>query len=159
MSALLGASLPTNYIEAHDTRALSTYFKRPAELVVLRDNGQVGDYRSTHWPGAGGLMGDAGDVMLPLGNDWYAEPDMTKGSMSRFGVVGVTRDIYGSPIGGVTVTLYRTSDDSVQAKVVSDALGNYTVTTPFAPDSHYIVMYKAGSPDVFGTTQNTLVGA
>ena len=73
----------------------------------------------------------------------------------RLGVAGVTRDVYGSPMGGVSVKLYRTVDDSVQGAVVSDANGVYTVTTPYA-DGHYIVTYRVGPPDLCGTTINTL---
>ena len=41
--------------------------------------------------------------------------------------------------------------------VVSDPLGNFLVTTPYYPDQHYLVFYLTGSPDIFATTQNTLI--
>lgn len=85
--------------------------------------------------------------------------DLTGGAMYRFAISGVTRDVNGSPLGGVTVKMFRTSTDEMVGSVVSDPLGNYFVTSPYYPDTHYIVMYKAGFPDVFGTTVNTLIGA
>ena len=80
------------------------------------------------------------------------------GSNSRFGVQGVTRDVWNAPLGGVLVKLFRTSDDLKVDQIVSDPDGNYLVSTPYYPDAHYIVEYKVGSPDVFGTSVNTLIG-
>lgn len=73
-------------------------------------------------------------------------------------IAGVTKDSAGTALGGCTVQLFRTSDDSFRSEVVSDGAGNYRlfpdVTGPF-----YIVAYKAGAPDVAGTTVNTLTPA
>lgn len=72
-------------------------------------------------------------------------------------ITGVTRDSAGAALGGCTVQLFRTIDDAFRSEVVSDGSGNYVlypdVTGPF-----YVVAYKAGAPDVAGTTVNTLVG-
>lgn len=71
-------------------------------------------------------------------------------------VTGATKDSTGAALGGVTVQLFRTLDDSFRSQIDSDGSGNYIlypdVTGPF-----YIVAYKAGSPDVAGTTVNTLL--
>ena len=99
------------------------------------------------------------DVPLVRETGWWELPDITGGATYRFGVSGVTRDVYGSPLGGVTVKLYRSSTDEMVGSVVSDPSGNYFVTSPYYPDTHYLVMYKTGTPDVFGTSANTLVGA
>jgi hypothetical protein len=81
------------------------------------------------------------------------------GSASRVGFVGTTRDQYGAPLGGCAVQLFRTSDDLFIMEQTSDANGNFLLQSWYTPDTHYIVAYKAGSTDVFGTTVNTLVGA
>ena len=75
----------------------------------------------------------------------------------RFTIVGVTRDASGVALGDCVVELFRTADDSRAGVVQSDASGNFILD---ASDqlTHYEVGYKAGSPDVFGTTLNTLVG-
>jgi hypothetical protein len=79
------------------------------------------------------------------------------GSIGRFGFLGVTRDVNGTAVGGVTVKLYHTADDTVVCSTVSDPLGNFGVTTQFYPDAHYMVAYKSGAPDIEGTTANTLI--
>lgn len=159
MSDLLGGAGQSEiWIERDDKRLLSAYWQFPfliSELTPIPD-APVGSHRSQFWPGGGGLNGDAGDVN-PLYGVWYTNPDLTRGSTQRFGIVGVTRDVYGSPLGGVTCKFYRTSTDEMVFTVVSDPLGNFLVTTPYYPDAHYLVFYKAGSPDIFATTQNTLI--
>ena len=71
---------------------------------------------------------------------------------------GVTKDSTGAALGNCTVHLFRSADDSKSAEGVSDASGNYRLD---ASDrlTHYAVAYKAGSPDVAGTTVNTLTGS
>lgn len=75
-----------------------------------------------------------------------------------YAVAGITKDSTGTPIGGCTVRLFRTADDTEFGETTSDASGNYSI-----PASQYItcyaVAYKAGAPDVGGTTVNTLTGA
>ena len=72
-------------------------------------------------------------------------------------ITGVTRDSSGVALGDCVVQLFRTSDDAIVTETVSDGSGNYAIfaqgTGPF-----YVVAYKAGAPDVAGTTVNTLQG-
>lgn len=75
----------------------------------------------------------------------------------RFTIVGVTRDAAGAALGNCQVDLFRTADDSRAGVVVSDASGNF-IFDASAQLTHYEVGYLPGSPDVFGTTLNTLVG-
>lgn len=72
-------------------------------------------------------------------------------------ITGVSRDSAGLPLGNCVTKLFRTWDDVMISQTVSDGSGNFTL---FAPSSgpYYIVWYKAGSPDVAGTSVNTLVG-
>ena len=103
------------------------------------------------WPGGFGIggVGIAGTVPR------YESPYPVSGVNGRLALLGYTRDAYGSPLPLATVKLFRTVDDSLQNTVVSDGNGLYSVTTPYA-DGHYLVVYKAGPPDVCGTTINTL---
>jgi hypothetical protein len=71
-------------------------------------------------------------------------------------IQGVTKDSGGNPLGGVTVELFRTLDDTKQNSVVSDDAGNYLLMTRY-PDAHYIVAFK--SPNLAGSTVQTLVGS
>lgn len=75
-----------------------------------------------------------------------------------YAIAGVTRDSTGAALGVCNVTLFRTNDDSIAGRTISDASGNYLIVASPAL-THYVVSYKAGSPDVAGTTLNTLVGA
>ncbi len=72
-------------------------------------------------------------------------------------VAGITKDANGNPLGGCTVHLFKTADDSKVAAAISDANGNYSFNTN-PVDLYYVVAYLAGSPDVAGTTVNTLTG-
>jgi hypothetical protein len=115
-------------------------------------------YVTPYWPGTAGLSTDAGgmggDIMSAA---WWEEPEKILGSSGRLGVTGVTRDVYGSILGGATVKLFRTADDTLQSSTTSDVNnGTYLLTTPFT-DAHYVVASKSGSPSVQGATVNTLL--
>lgn len=69
-------------------------------------------------------------------------------------IIGVSRDATGVALGNCVVKVYRTSDDVVVATTTSDGSGNWTAY-PNQPGPYYFVEYKAGSPDVFGTSPNT----
>lgn len=117
-------------------------------------------YGSEFWPARNGFIGDQGiDIGLLDATDQWGEFEIVGGESSRVGFVGVTRDEYGSPLGSCVVQLFRTADDLFIMEITSDANGNFLLQSWYTPDAHYIVAYKAGSPDVFGTTLNTLVGA
>lgn len=97
-----------------------------------------------------------GSFVVPPGTLAWRSPPF---STSALWMTGVTRDSAGAVLGSCAVDLFRTESDTKVAATVSDpTTGVYTfqilVGGPF-----YIVAYKAGSPDVMGTTVNTLVGA
>lgn len=160
MTQLLGSSGAGLLCILHqdDARGMGEEYGKDVELDDFGP--AIGDYRSLWWPAGSGLFGDQDiDVgLLEAKKRGWGFYDLTRGHTSRYGVVGVTRDQYGSPLGGVTVKLFRTSTDERVDSVVSDASGNYAVYSPYYPDAHYIVTYKAGAPDVFGTSPNTLIG-
>ena len=74
-------------------------------------------------------------------------------------VTGVTKDSTSTPLGSVTVSLFLTSTNALLGTTISDGSGNYAfpLFSPVGP--FYLVAYKAGSPDVAGTTVNTLVAS
>lgn len=79
-------------------------------------------------------------------------------------ISGVTKDSYGNALGSCVVDLFETSTDRLVQSVLSDpATGVYRFSSQgigneTSVSRYYIVAYKAGSPDVAGTTVNTLVG-
>ena len=69
-------------------------------------------------------------------------------------IIGVSRDATGAALGNCTVNVFRTADNVLVASTTSDASGNWTAY-PNQQGPYYFVEYKAGSPDVFGTSPNT----
>ena len=76
----------------------------------------------------------------------------------RFTITGTTKDSTSAPLGNCVTHLLRTSDDKILEQSTSDANGVYLVTAAGAGTDNYLVAYKPGSPDVAGTTVNTIVG-
>lgn len=75
-------------------------------------------------------------------------------------ISGVTKDSTGVILGSCVVSLFRTLDDLKIDYAISDAItGAYSFTTAGQGLTYYIVAYKSGSPDVSGTTVNTIFGA
>ena len=72
-------------------------------------------------------------------------------------IVGITKDHTGAVLPGCTVKLFRTSDDVYVASAISNAVGRYVLSTSGDNGPYYVVAYLAGSPDVAGTTLNTLM--
>lgn len=138
-----------------------------ARWVPLKEafNAGIGrGFTNGFWPGGSRLDASGDEWSQAIG--LYQFPDLFAGAQSRFAFTGVTRDAYGTALGGVLVKLFKTSDgsypgtkDILMDEVVSDVSGNFQVTTAYYPDPHYLVTYKTGSPDVQGTTVNTLIGA
>ena len=79
------------------------------------------------------------------------------GSQSALKIRGITRDSSGNPLGSVTVQGFVNATDQYVSQCVSDGGGYYELCTQYAGLAHYLVAYKPGSPDVSGTTVNTLM--
>lgn len=106
---------------------------------------------------------------MPSGNDGAAWHDMASvdlfepyscdgegTSLSRF-IKGYTKDSGAVAIANATVQAFRTSDDFYLGQDVSRDDGSYTCPTDVAAGTAcYLVAYKAGAPDVAGTTVNTI---
>jgi len=86
---------------------------------------------------------------------WAAPPPYFGGqSMKKF--VGITRDSAGAVLGGAVVQAFLTASDLFLRELTSDAGGYFDLGSQYSAQNHYLVAYKAGSPDVAGTTVNTL---
>lgn len=73
-------------------------------------------------------------------------------------ISGITKNSIGQALGNCVVRLFRTVNDAIVEEVVSDDSGNYSFSIVGLGQTYYVVAYKAGSPDVSGTTVNTLQG-
>jgi hypothetical protein len=80
-------------------------------------------------------------------------------------ITGITKDSAGSALGNcMLVALDTQNDQDSIGPFVSDAAGNYLIPIPkglnqVQTTTWRIDAYKTGSPDVAGSTVNTLVGA
>lgn len=73
-------------------------------------------------------------------------------------ITGVTKDAAGAALGNCVVKLFNAATDALEQTTTSDASGNYSFIAN-KTKTFYCVAYKAGSPDVAGTTVNTLAAA
>lgn len=78
----------------------------------------------------------------------------------RWRVSGTTKNSAGTAIGSCIVDLFCTTDDAKVDSTISDTtiVGAFSFSVGLSL-AYYAVAYLAGSPDVAGTTVNTLVGA
>lgn len=74
-------------------------------------------------------------------------------------ISGVTRDSTGTPLGNVSLNVFRTDTQQLVQQLTSDGSGNYTTNPVGLGLKYQIDAYLAGSPDVAGTTKNDLTGA
>lgn len=77
-------------------------------------------------------------------------------AQSNTRLAGVSRDATGTPLANARVSLCQ--GNVIINTVTSDGGGNYAFNNP-GSGPFFIVAYKAGSPDVAGTTVNTLLPA
>jgi hypothetical protein len=133
--------------------------------LLIRPSALVG-----YWP----LMGTASpeidvrgrtELTLVNGPIWSPHPrvyypaDFTiiKAGVHVYILSGITRNSVGAVLAGCTVKLFRTSDNVYIGSTISDGSGIYQFVVT-ASVQYYAVAYLAGSPDVAGVSDNTLVG-
>lgn len=117
------------------------------------------------WPTArfcgGGDVGGQGymPVGQGLGDSGMFEPYSCdgEGTQTKRFIRGTCVDASEVPVANATVQAFRTSDDFYAGEGVSLDDGTYYVGVEQALGvAHYLVAYKPGSPDIAGTTVNTL---
>ena len=156
MTQFIGGAIPTQWTLANDNVLRRIGLR--VEFGQGKGKGKgKGSFRSPWWPGGGGFVGDQGaDISIGYAPNWDV-PASTRGRNSRFGYSGITRDVFNSPLPGMTVKLFLTADDSkVTPDILSDATtGEYTISTPFYA-AHWIKIEKAGSPNVQGVSVSNI---
>jgi hypothetical protein len=160
MSQLIGGALPQFILERKDRRMVPLYqaYRNYRDRLVGRDlpTQYPGGFCNDFWPGNRGFTGESVTVIEAT---WSRQVSrLAWGIASRVGFVGVTRDQYGAPLGGVTCSLFLTSTRAWIMDIVSDANGNFLLQSWYTPDTHFIVFNKAGAPNVYGATDQNLVG-
>lgn len=76
----------------------------------------------------------------------------------NYTITGVTKGSDGTALGSCIVKLFDSATNICVQQVTSDASGNYSFVVPSYGYAFYVTAYKAGAPDVAGTSSNTLVG-
>ena len=72
-------------------------------------------------------------------------------------LTGQTLDASSVALPGCRVEGFITGPDTYIGDVISDGSGNFSIPVGFNSSRFYLVAYLPGSPDVAGTTVNTLV--
>lgn len=120
-----------------------------------RNNWRVDEAAFTpYWPGRSGLYAESQPLIVPP--PAHSNPGLLEGGLGSLGFSGVTRDANNSPLGGMTVRLFRTSDSTLVGTAVSRYDGSYNMSTPYPGEDHFLVCHKSGSPEVAGASQSTL---
>ena len=118
------------------------------------------------WPRSRFRGGDSAGTPMFLTEDAactgrWAMIEEEGGTQSMLAIRGFCYASDGStPVSGVTVQVFVTATDEYLRACVSAVDGAYEARTERpAGTQHYLVAYKAGSPDIAGTTVNTLTGS
>jgi hypothetical protein len=81
-----------------------------------------------------------------------------EGTQSRNFLRGTCKDSVGTPVANAIVQAFVTATDAFVGEVQGNNDGTYMLGVEQAKTTpHYLVAYKAGSPDIAGTTVNTLL--
>jgi hypothetical protein len=162
LSGLIGNALPQFRLQAKDERLGASFMSMKDALLrggsrhVPANEG----YYTGFWPGNRWFIGDLGvDVSMLQGPGGRKTERICAGVASRVGFPGVTRDQYGAPLASATVVLHRTSTRELVHELVSDTGGNFLMQSVFAGEGHYLYFHKAGSVNVYGGSDNNLIGA
>lgn len=114
-------------------------------------------YAKSVWGGCADFRGaQSAWPALPkgvVGSVVYRSP---VGGYANWQIVGVTRNSSGVALASCVIDLFETGSDLVKARTVSGVDGSFTISNP-GTGPFYLVAYKAGSPDVAGTTANTIM--
>lgn len=77
--------------------------------------------------------------------------------VGNFWIIGITKTESGTPLSGCKVSLFRSVDDLFLDTVTSGEDGSFQfIMSNDSYHAYYLVAYLTGSPDVAGTTVNSL---
>jgi hypothetical protein len=164
MSGLVGNPNGGVGLQMKDRRLVPSYqvIRRHRDFIKERHSATLypGGFVSDYWPGSRGFTGDLGADVSMREAVWSRPLSrLAHGMSSRVGFPGVTRDQYGAPLAACTVILHRTATNEFVYQGVSGADGAFLAQSVYAGENHYIVFHKAGAVNVFGATDNNLIGA
>jgi hypothetical protein len=116
------------------------------------------------WPSSKISSGDPTSPLTMLGQDSCQGARWSEWEIGTTGaggpsvfLAGRTVDINSNPLTGVKVQGFVTSSEVFVGQTTSDSNANYSLGSQYIGVAHYLVAYLPGSPDVAGTTVNTLI--
>lgn len=116
----------------------------------------------TLWPVSMQMSGDLSPGFSQIGQDasgvasWAPMQRSSRGNGASKFIMGQCKDSGGNGVSGATVQGFLTGSDKYIGETTADSLGNYELQSVYPATAHYLVAYRAGSPDIAGTTVNTL---
>lgn len=121
------------------------------------------NFHTSLWPSSAMLGGDASAPLCtssggtpPQSGDYEDWQGYYNGTWRPYFLNGQTQLVGGTPAASTVRAFLTATDVEVSAPVGTDASGNYAIPTNFIGQNHYCVAYLTGSPDLAGTTVNTL---
>jgi hypothetical protein len=116
--------------------------------------------RFGRWPTRDKLFGGAGFADAMFGNPWLdiVPVEVTGTAKFIYRIIGTVVNNIGTPVAGITCTLYKTTDKSVQGVTTTNADGQYGFGVPDNSTLYYIIASQE-SPAIFAGSVNTLVGS
>jgi hypothetical protein len=116
--------------------------------------------RFGRWPTRDVLFGGSGFADLMFGNPWLdiIPVEITGRAGFTYRIVGTVVNNIGTPVAGLTCTLYKTDDKSVQGVTTTNEFGQYGFGVPDNTTKYYIIAAQE-SPALFAGSVNTLVGS
>jgi hypothetical protein len=133
----------------------------PVPFHFLRFNPYDDDVFFGRWPTRDKLFGGAGfQDSCVNGNPWMdiIPTEVTGRAGFTYRIVGTVVNNIGTPVAGLTCTLYKTADKSVQGVTTTNEFGQYGFGVPDASTQFYIIASQE-SPALFAGSVNTLVGS
>ena len=90
--------------------------------------------------------------------EWSPNQRASRGNGAVKFIMGRCLDADGNGVSGAIVQGFLTDSDVFVGQIGAGSDGSYQLGTPYPGTNHYLVAYRAGSPDIAGTTVNTLQG-
>jgi len=162
MSNLVGGANPFGVLRIKDERLSHPFLSMRDTRKRTKDRQSINyeGYFNEFWPGNRGFIGDQGADVSITQEVWSRRlKRFAAGVASRVGFPGITRDQYGAPLAACTVILHRTATREFVYEGVSGSDGAFLAQSVYAGENHYIVFHKAGAVNVYGATDNNLIGA
>ena len=164
---IIAGSLPSLIIDVDVDRGERTDLARPAlDWMYQTRNAKItAPLHFERWPIASGFVcGEiSGTALIEGFSDWSSNPYPWE--PWELGISGCVRPryLYGNvvnasavAVSGANIDCFVTATDVRDSNSLTDTNGNFQAPCFIPTGTHYVVVYKSGSPDIAGVSANTL---